>query len=558
MALLLVGFVGGFLAAISPCVLPVLPVVLLGGATSTGAHRASWLRPLCIVAGLILSFTLFTLFGAVLLHLLGLPAGTLRALGIATLALLGLALLVPRVERLLERPFALIPQVRVGNTGAGSGFALGLALGAVYVPCAGPVLAAIAIAGAGQAFGWPTVALTVGFAAGTAVPLLVIALAGGRARTRARFLAGHARAVRTVAGVAMIALAVALAANLTDVIARRVPDYTKAIGAALPDALVAAPRVGGTGSLHRCQDDAYRGTVTLADCGPAPEFTGITGWLNSAPLSMAGLRGEVVLVDFWAYSCINCQRELPHVQAWYQRYRESGFRVVGVHTPEYAFERETANIAAGAARLGLTFPIAVDNDFGTWTAYENIAWPAGYLVDADGVIRRITFGEGDYRATEGDIRALLATARPGAALPPPTDLPDTTPRDRQRTPELYLGAARARAYAGGELTTGTRNFDAPADPRAGTFTLSGSWTVGDESLTAGDHAVITLAYHAAKVYLNVSGTGTLTVTRGDHTSAIPVSGVPNIYPVVDGAAAGTSTVRIAVTPGLSVYSFTFG
>ena len=175
MALLLVGFVGGFLAAISPCVLPVLPVVLLGGATSTGAHRASWLRPLCIVAGLILSFTLFTLFGAVLLHLLGLPAGTLRALGIATLALLGLALLVPRVERLLERPFALIPQVRVGNTGAGSGFALGLALGAVYVPCAGPVLAAIAIAGAGQAFGWPTVALTVGFAAGTAVPLLVIA-----------------------------------------------------------------------------------------------------------------------------------------------------------------------------------------------------------------------------------------------------------------------------------------------------------------------------------------------------------------------------------------------
>lgn len=147
----------------------------------------------------------------------------------------------------------------------------------------------------------------------------------------------------------MIALAVALAANLTDVITRRVPDYTKAIGAALPDALVAAPRVGGTGSLHRCQDDAYRGTVTLSDCGPAPEFTGITGWLNSAPLSMAGLHGEVVLVDFWAYSCINCQRELPHVQAWYQRYRESGFRVVGVHTPEYAFERETANIAAGAA-----------------------------------------------------------------------------------------------------------------------------------------------------------------------------------------------------------------
>ena len=565
MTLLLVGFVGGLLAAISPCVLPVLPIVLLGGAT--GSHGApedpaprSWARPVAIVAGLTLSFTLFTLFGAVLLHLLHLPAGLLRWLGIGTLALLGVAMLVPAVERLLERPFALIPQARLARTrgGVGGGFVLGLALGAVYVPCAGPVLAAIAIAGAGGQLGWPTLALTLGFAAGTAVPLLAIALAGGRLRTRARFLATRARAVRAVAGVAMIALAVALAANLTDVIARKVPDYTKAIGAALPAAVVAAPRVGGTGSLQDCQDDAYRGTSALSDCGPAPEFAGIERWLGGGPLTMAGLRGQVVLIDFWAYSCINCQRELPHVQAWYQRYRPLGFQVVGVHTPEYAFERVPANIADGAARLGLTFPVAVDNDYRTWTAYQNIAWPAGYLVDAGGVIRRVNFGEGDYAETESDIRALLAAANPGVELPAPTDLPDTTPRDRRQTPELYLGAKRARAFAGGTLPLGTGAFTATAPPAPNTFALSGTWTVGEEALTAGEDAAITLTYHAAKVYLNTSGTGTLTATDGGHTATLNVAGVPNIYSVLDRPAAGPGTLRIAVSPGLSVYSFTFG
>ena len=182
--------------------------------------------------------------------------------------------------------------------------------------------------------------------------------------------------------------------------------------------------------------------LALPDEGIAPSLGGATQWLNSKPLSGQDLRGKVVLVDFWTYSCINCQRELPHVQAWYQRYRPLGFQVVGVHTPEYAFERVPANIADGAARLGLTFPVAVDNDYRTWTAYQNIAWPAGYLVDAGGVIRRVNFGEGDYAETESDIRALLAAANPGVELPAPTDLPDTTPRDRRQTPELYLGAKR--------------------------------------------------------------------------------------------------------------------
>lgn len=557
MTLLLVGLVGGLLAAISPCVLPVLPVVLLGGATGAqNAARRSWARPVSIVAGLTLSFTLIVLFGTVLLRLLGLPDALLRWLGIAVLGVLGLAMLFPGIGRRLERPFTHIPQPQIDS--AGGGFVLGLALGAVYVPCAGPVLAAIAIAGAGADLGRPTLALTVGFALGTAVPLLAVALAGSRLRTRARFLAQRGRALRAFSGATMIVLAVALAANLTDVIARRVPDYTRSISNALPAAVVAAPRVGGTGALAACQDDAYRGTSALGDCGPAPELTGIDEWLGGDPLMLAGLRGQVVLVAFWAYSCINCQRELPHVEAWYRAYRPTGFQVVGVHTPEYAFERVPANIAAGAQRLGLTFPIAVDNDYATWKAYQNIAWPAGYLVDGNGIIRRVNFGEGDYAETEADIRALLAAARPGITLPAPTDLPDTSPRDRRQTPEIHLGAARGKAYTDGKPAPGTRTFDGPAHPPANTVALAGTWTVGEESLTAGADAVITLAYHAAKVYLNVSGEGTLTVSSEHESRRIDVGGVPNIYPVVDRARAEPGTVSIALSPGLSIYSFTFG
>ncbi|MCV7191680.1 redoxin domain-containing protein [Mycolicibacterium brumae] len=567
MTYLLVGFVGGFLAAISPCVLPVLPVVLLGGATGPDADGAvatrtrTWLRPVAVVAGLTLSFSLVTLFGALLLRLQRLPPDLLRWMGIAALAILGVAMLAPGVERLLERPFALIPQARVENTGAGSGFALGLALGVVYVPCAGPVLAAIAIAGASGEVGGQVVALTLGFAVGTAIPLLAIALAGSRLRARTRFLATHARGVRAAAGVAMIALAVALALNVTDLIARTVPDYTKTIGAALPSAAVAAPRVSGTGALEPCLDDALRGAAKLTDCGPAPEFAGISEWIDSPPLTLAGLRGKVVLVDFWAYSCVNCQRELPHVQDWYRTYAPFGFQVVGVHTPEYAFERDPDNITAGAKRLGLTFPIAVDNDYATWKAYQNIAWPAGYLIDANGVIRLVNFGEGRYAETERDIRALLTAAQPGVALPEPSGMTDPAPADRRQTHEIYLGAQRARDYAGsddGGLTEGTRDFTAADPPPLGEFSLTGQWSVGGESLTAGRDAVITLSFHAATAYLNVSGEGALTATEGSHISRLPVGGAPNIYPVAEHPGSDDRVVSVAVSPGLSVYSFTFG
>ena len=561
MTLVLIGLVGGIITGLSPCVLPVLPVVLLGGGSAgpdTGPDAESARRrPYLVVLGLTLSFAVFTLFGSLILASLHLPDDAIRWLGLALLVLVGLGLLVPPLGHLIERPFYRFPQRALG-TGR-NGFLLGIALGAVFVPCAGPVLAAITVAGATGHIGLRTVGLTLGFAVGTAIPLLAFALAGRGLTQRLGAFRRHQGAFRAVSGAVVIVLAVALTFNLSDIIQRDIPNYFQAVGNSLEKGAKAAPQ-GGSVSLQACQTAALYGGSGLEKCGPAPAFRGIQQWLNTPggqPVSLASLKGKVVLVDFWAYSCINCQRELPHVEAWDKAYASDGLEVVGVHTPEYAFEHVPSNVAAGVRRLGLTFPVALDNSYGTWNAYDNQSWPASYLIDASGQIRHVSIGEGDYGGEEQLIRQLLSAAHPGIALPRATDVPDTTPEDTAQTPETYLGAERQQGYHG-SAPYATGQFAAPATLPADSFALAGAWTIGQESITAGQGAGITLAFHASKVYLDVGGTGTLTVSGGGTSTVIRISGAPDIYTVATEQPAGDGTVTIRLSPGLQAYSFTFG
>jgi cytochrome c biogenesis protein CcdA/thiol-disulfide isomerase/thioredoxin len=558
--LVLIGLVGGIITGLSPCVLPVLPVVFLGGVGSAGPDAESARRrPYLVVLGLTLSFAVFTLLGSLILASLHLPDDAIRWLGLALLVLVGLGLLVPPLGHLMERPFYRFPQRALG-TGR-NGFLLGIALGAVFVPCAGPVLAAITVAGATGHIGLRTVGLTLGFAVGTAIPLLAFALAGRGMSQRLGAFRRHQGAFRMVSGVVVIVLAVALTFNLSDIIQRDIPNYTQALGNSLEKGAAAAPP-GGSGSvgLQACQTAALYGGSGLERCGPAPGFSGIQQWLNTPggkPVSLASLKGEVVLVDFWAYSCINCQRELPHVEAWAKDYAADGLEVVGVHTPEYAFEHVPSNVAAGVRRLGLTFPVALDNSYDTWTAYDNQSWPAAYLIDASGQIRHVSIGEGDYTGEEQLIRQLLSAARPGLVLPRATDVPDTTPTDSDQTPETYLGAERQQGYAG-RTAYATGQFTPPATLPANSFALAGTWTIGQESITAGKGAGITLAFHASSAYLDVGGTGTLTVSAGGTSKVILVSGAPDIYTVATEQPAQDGTVTIRLSPGLAAYSLTFG
>jgi cytochrome c biogenesis protein CcdA/thiol-disulfide isomerase/thioredoxin len=569
LSLALIGLVGGLITGISPCILPVLPVIFFSGTQSTadGAtvvkSKREVLRPYRVIGGLVLSFSLVTLVGSALLSLLHLPQDAIRWVALAALVAIGLGLIFPRFEQLLERPFSRIPQKQIATRA--NGFGLGLALGVLYVPCAGPVLAAIVVAGATANIGVPVVVLTVAFALGTAVPLLFFALAGQRVAERVSAFRRHQRQIRVTAGIVTLLLAVALVFNLPAVLQRAIPDYTSSLQNKLGGGqqIQQDLNLGGivndqNKELSNCTD----GSAQLQNCGSAPDLKGITAWLNTAgdkPIDLHGLRGKVVLIDFWAYSCINCQRAIPHVEGWYKAYHDDGFEVIGVHTPEYAFEKVTGNVEKGAADIGITYPIALDNSYSTWTNYRNQYWPAEYLIDAGGVVRHVKFGEGDYNVTETLIRQLIATARPGVALPPPVDAPDTTPQSGL-TPETYFGVGKMVNYAGtGVYDKGQANFAFPPTLPDDSFALQGPWTLDYQGATAdSDTSSIELNYHAKNVYIVVGGTGSLTVTRDGKTTTVPISGPPTSHQIATGNDMARGLFDVHSSKGLQVFSFTFG
>ncbi len=552
----LIGFLGGLVTGISPCILPVLPVVFFSGVSGDRAAR-----PYLVIGGLVLSFSTVTLAGSALLSALHLPQDAIRWAALVTLTLIGLGLIFPPLQHLIERPFARLPQREMSFNR--TGFALGLTLGALYVPCAGPVLAAIVVAGGTAHIGPPILVLTAAFALGAALPLLVFALAGRRVAERVAAFRRRQRGIRIAGGIAMILLAVTLVFNVPAALQRAVPDYTAAMQKGFGANEIRQKLAAGAtpaGQLADCGDGADR----LQQCGPAPAITGIAKWLNTpggAPIDLPSLRGKVVLIDFWAYSCINCQRAIPHVVDWYNRYRDNGFVVIGVHTPEYAFERVPGNVASGAAALHIGYPVALDNDYATWNSYQNLYWPAEYLIDARGAVRHTKFGEGDYDGTERLIRELLTDAS-GAKLPGATNTADTTPHTRL-TPETYLGAGKAVNYGGdGPYRAGTATFAYPATLPDDRFALRGRWTLDDQGATAdSDDAAIRLNYTGKDVYVVVGGAGTITVTRGGRATAATIGGPPTLHQIAGNDAGDTAhrdQLDMRVGKGLQVFSFTFG
>ncbi|MFJ6513984.1 cytochrome c biogenesis protein DipZ [Streptomyces sp. NPDC091406] len=607
--LILIGLLGGLITAVSPCILPVLPVVFLAGGTgrgedakkpspapggdggtpddhgggtaadrgTTGGGTAGAVatappaaperaprnrRPYAVVAGLVVSFAFFTLLGVTIISALGLPQDILRYVGLVLLVLIGLGLIFPPVERLLEKPFARIPQRQVNKEG--SAFVLGLGLGLLYVPCAGPVLAAITIAGARGEISSDIVVLTLSFAVGTAVPLLVFALAGRRVADRVAAFRRRARGLRIAAGCLMIALALGLALDVTAAIQRSLPDYTSGVQKKIEDSDAARQQLSGlyddsNKELSRCED----GADELRSCGKAPALEGIDSWFNTPgdrPVDLKSLRGKVTLVDFWTYSCINCQRAVPHLQDWERTYKDAGLRIIGVHSPEFAFEKKRSNVVAGAEKLGVDWPVALDNDLTTWDNYRNRFWPAKYLIDAEGTVRYFKFGEGEYDKTEKMIRELLRQADPTVALPKPTGrVMDDLAADR--TPETYLSNLRIRGYVGTPLVDDkpTAYRFPKGDLPLNKLSLDGTWTAGYEQFTAGKDARLAFTYRAKNANLVLAGTGKVTVlVDGEATKTINVTGSPTLYRLTDDKDARTARLELRVDEGIQAYAFTFG
>ncbi len=574
--LLLVGFalLAGAGTALSPCVLPILPAVLSAGVT--GGRR----RPFGIVVGLILSFTFAAVALVYLIDSLGLPDDIQRIIAIVVLLGFGLALMIPPVGDRIEAAISRVvgaPRMRSGE-GFGSGLILGGALGMAYFPCAGPILAGVITVSAAQDFTAGRLLIAFAYALGSGAVLYAILVFGRRFTDRLR---GHQRQIQIATGAIMVAVAVLMAANLDvrfqNAIADDLPAFLTNPAGGLEESGAVRSRLddlngaAGGGAAEGGGAEAVAG-VKLPDLGPAPDVTEPGEFFNTdgEPVSIADLTaaGKTVLVDFWTYTCINCIRTLPEVESWYERYERDGLVVIGVHTPEFPFERDAGNVADAIETNGLTYPVVQDNDYGTWNAFGNQYWPAKYLIDSNGRVRYAHFGEGGYAETEDAIRSLLAEHGARAAA---VDVDTADPR--LRTPETYLGAARAQGWTNGALRVGSRDFGAAAGPPpANGFSYSGGWSIAGDDATSLEGARIDATFTAARVFLVLGSPDHDRRVRvlldgrpiangdagGDVHDGVLTVGSQRLYDLVDLAAAGRHTLTLEFAPGIAGYAFTFG
>ena len=565
--LLLFALVVGAGTAVSPCVLPVLPAML--SASGVGGRR----RPIGIVVGLTTTVAVTIIGIAKVVGNGGLGSDPLRDVAIAVLIVFGLALLVPGLSERLERPLAALSRLgpRTRGDGFASGLLVGAALGLVYTPCTGPILGAVITVSAASG---RAVAVGIAYAIGTGLMLLALALGGRRILDRLRG-AGRAAAVQRTLGVVLVATAIVLATQL-DVrlnqwIADNIPNVN--ITAFVDKSSAVAKRLKEV-RTHKvkfapsAQAAGLPGVATpaLPDDGTAPAFTGTEDWFNTPgdrPLTLAGLRGRVVLIDFWTYTCINCIRTLPYLEAWDAKYRSKGLTIVGVESPEFAFEKDAGNVEAAIKQFGIRYPVVQDNNLDTWNAWANQYWPADYLVDKTGQVRYVAFGEGDYTTTEAAIRALLAQAGAKDLGTGVRARGVIVPSVTQITPETYLGTARASGWIENEPQFGTHTYTAPNYTVAlNDFAYGGTWNIGNQQALAGAGATIDADVEAKNVYIVLSppahGAGAVVVFVDGHYSRTLRVTQQRLYSVAHFASTSRHSIHLQFSAGTSGYSFTFG
>jgi cytochrome c biogenesis protein CcdA/thiol-disulfide isomerase/thioredoxin len=548
--------------AVSPCVLPVLPLALPSAAT--GGRR----RPAGIAVGLAGSFAFATLALAYVIDALGLPDTLLRDVAVVALLGFGIALAIPPLAARLEAWLSRVtPQraARRGGEGFGSGVALGASLGLLYVPCAGPILAAVLTVQASQPLTGQRLVVGLAYALGTAAGVFAVLTAGRKVLGRLR--ANTGRLQQALGGVMVLVALFTLSGadgRLRTAIASDLPGWLVSPTSGLESSSAAAHALGtrrGTGS-------------GLPDGGAAPEIAGTQRWFNTPggrPLTLASLRGRVVLVDFWTYTCINCLRTLPYVKAWDARYRADGLSVIGIHTPEFPFERDAGNVAQAIRQDGIRYPVAQDNRLTVWNAFENQYWPAKYLIDARGHLRYVHFGEGDYGATERAIRRLLREAGRSTRAGTGARVRAIAPDAAVTTRETYLGAERATGWVQDPIRPGGRDFGAlpAAIPQDG-FAYGGIWKVAGSSAEAVRGAAAGVHFGARRVYLVLGGAHRdvrvlldgRPIPNADagadvHGGRLRVTG-QRLYGLVDLPRAGRHRLELRLAPGIRGYAFTFG
>jgi cytochrome c biogenesis protein CcdA/thiol-disulfide isomerase/thioredoxin len=594
MILVLLVYLGGVLTILSPCILPVLPFVF----ARSGQKFLSSGLPLLI--GMTVTFagiaTLAAVGGAwaVRIDQYG------RVLAMVLLAAFAATLLSRRLADWMARPFValgnrLLPSNAQGEAKGGllASLLLGVATGFLWAPCAGPILGLVLTGAAISGPNAHTSALLFAYAAGAATSLAIAILAGGRVFATLKRSLGTGEWIRRGLGAAVLLAVVAIALGWDGSVLTRISLAgtnrleQSLIDSIKPGAAAARNTPIPSGAVMSGQAMMMSGKPSggLPIEGEMPSLGGATGWLNSAPLTAEGLRGKVVLVDFWTYSCVNCLRALPYIKGWYAKYKDHGLVVIGVHTPEFAFEKDPANVRRAVSELGVTYPVALDNDYAIWQGFNNEYWPAHYFIDADGHIRSHHFGEGDYEGSERTIRQLLAEAGytdlPAPGMSSGGALGVQAPADEadDQSPETYLGYARAQNFRspGGSAHDRAQSYSAPAALELNQWALEGTWVVDPEkAVLRKSPGRIVYRFHARDLHL-VLGPGAegkpvrfrVQIDGGEPGANHGADTDPNgnglvkeqrLYQLIrQGAAVGEHLFSIEfLDSDVQAYSFTFG
>jgi cytochrome c biogenesis protein CcdA/thiol-disulfide isomerase/thioredoxin len=574
MLIALLAYLGGMLTIVSPCILPVLPFVF------ANAGRSFKRGAVPMLAGMALTFAVVATLAAVGGSWAARANEAGRWVALVLLALFGLALVFPAISDRATRPLVAVGSRlsnRTGEESIWSSLVLGIATGLLWAPCAGPILGIIFTAAAIQGATLGTTFLLLAYALGAATSLALALLVGGRVFQRMKDSLHATEWVRRVLGVLVIVGVVAIALGLdTRVLSKLSSTQTASLETGL------AQKLGLGRSEQKGPMVGTGGQLMLPVEGSLPSLDGLGPWINSRPLSMKDLKGKVVVIDFWTYSCINCIRSIPYVRAWYERYRDDGLVVIGVHAPEFAFERDPENVIQAVQDLDIRYPVALDNDYAVWKALKNNYWPAHYFFDAQGRQRYHHFGEGRYQESEMVIRQLLAEA---GHAPKAGGMAATTTRGAEagaafatlNSPETYLGFKRADRFAspGGQVPNRPKTY-ASAPLSLNQWSLEGQWVVGPQSTRAtATPAAIAYRFHARDVHLVLGSTTGLPVRF-----RVTIDGkAPGLDAGVDVKPDGTGevsgqrlyqlvrqkgdvrdrTFRIEfLEPGVEAFAFTFG